>query len=967
MRNIFINTFFLFSILCLQGQGTVIPEWLGIEEGLSQGATSSIIQDEEGFLWIGTKNGLNRYDGERIEIFTKNPDDPYSLTNDNVLALHDDRGFIMVGTQGGLDLYHKATKRFYRIPLSKDTNEPSISEIIKDSLGQYWVTAFNNSLYKLTLDEQFYKKLSEPEKAASFIKIKKLPFTVYPPFTCIYKDKVLFVKIDTERGYKRILSTLDTRTEQINTVDAEILSRHPNRIKYIPVDDSIVVSFWGLNFFYVIDSEGVRKITTDFSINLISSLNHGSHLLFDNSTNYFIFNKNVLIRNHLTRKEASGGIKGIRTFHDDAMVDRSGINWIATAGYGVMKISQRQLAIETHFEGKSIYAKPFISDQGNLYIGNPTTNENLFITQSKREVNNLKAIIAQYHNTLFTKDKEGIIWGILIKNDAFSLAKISEGEVVEEQVLYTAPNRDATLLRYDNQTHSLLIVINSELFVYNIKDGQLNQYSFLDLFEFLPNRFDVTRTPNGHYWIGTGLGLVQGSPNDNGSLDFKVWNTGNGLRHDQVASLLPDSENRDILWIGTKGGGLHHFNTKNNSFDYINSSNGLPNDVIYGVLEDNLGKLWMSSNKGIISYDKKTKIIQNFTKADGLQSDEFNTFAYTKFEDGRMVFGGINGLNIFHPKDFDKNVNLPKTWITNLKTNNKKISVDDTSSILFNTIEHTNELTLPYSQNNIELEFAAIEFTAPVKNVFSYYLEGAESPWIHITKENNANYLNLDPGSYTFRIKAANGDGAWSEEIRNLKIRILPPWYRTFVAYLVYVLAGIVLIWWIIKFREDRIKKRQQIEQADLENKLLKVEISYKQKDLVDFAAAISENQKWDDFLLEKIQQIRNSKGRAKGKYFDQLEEDIKNRSFIEQNRIDFQSRIDHLNHQFYQTLLHQFPKLTKTELRLCTLIRLDLSTRDIALMQNITTESVYKSRKRLRKRLQIAPETDLNVFLKQF
>ncbi|MDY8134884.1 triple tyrosine motif-containing protein [Aquimarina sp. 2201CG5-10] len=957
---------FLFSFL-LKGQGTVIPEWLTIENGLSQGFAACLIQDEEGFLWVGTKNGLNRYDGEQIEIFTNDPNTSYSLVNDSVLALYDDHGFMMVGTEKGLDLYHKATKRFYRIPLLNDDSNPSISEIIKDSLGQYWVTAFNNSLYKLTLGEQFYKKLSEPKKAVSFIKTQKLPFTVYPPFTCTYNDKVLFVKIDQKEGYKRILSTLDIQTGAVNTLDAEILSKHSNRIKYIIIDDSIVISFWGLNLLYVINSEGIRKMTTDFNINLISSLNNGSHLLFDTDTNYLIFDKNVLSQNHLTKKEATGNIKGIKTFHNDAIVDHSGINWIATAGYGIMKISPRQFAIETHFEGKSIYAVPFISGQGNMYIGNPTTNENLFLVKSKDEVENLKKLIAQNHNTHFIKDKYGTTWGMLIKNGIYTLARIDEGIPVDQQVLGTAPNLEAPVLKYDEQTHSILIIIDTRLFVYSIEKKILNEYNFTDQFNVPPLRYDVVRTYNNHYWIGTSKGLLEGFPNTKGSLDFKVWNTSNGLQHDHVASLLPDSKNKNILWFGTKGGGLHKFNCKESSFDYINSKNGLPNDVIYGVLEDEEDKIWMSSNKGIISYDKQTKAIRNFTKADGLQSDEFNTYAYTKFQDGRMVFGGINGLNIFHPKDFGENINLPKTWITNFKINNKKVNIHSTSNMLTKAIEHTSEIIVPYAQNNIELEFAAIEFTAPTKNLFSYYLEEAESPWTHITTENKANYLNLAPGAYTFKIKAANGDGVWSKEIRSLKIRILPPWYRTFWAYLVYVLMGIALIWWFIKFREDRIKKRQQIEQADLENKLLKVEISYKQKDLIDFAAAISENQKWDDFLLEKLQQIRNSKGRTKGKYFDQLEEDIKNRSFIEQNRIDFQDRIDHLNHQFYQTLLHQFPKLTKTELRLCTLIRLDLSTHDIALMQNITVESVYKSRKRLRKRLQIAPETDLNVFLKQF
>ena len=181
-----------------------------------------------------------------------------------------------------------------------------------------------------------------------------------------------------------------------------------------------------------------------------------------------------------------------------------------------------------------------------------------------------------------------------------------------------------------------------------------------------------------------------------------------------------------------------------------------------------------------------------------------------------------------------------------------------------------------------------------------------------------------------------------------------------------YVLVTLSLLWILIKSREEKIKKAQQIENSKLENKLLKTEIDYKQKDLVDFAGAISENQRWGNYLLEHIEKIRIAKGRAKGKYFDELEDNIKNRLFIDNNKIDVQDKIDQLNHQFYQTILKQYPKLTKTDIRLCTLIRLDLSTNDIAIMQNITTDSVYKSRKRLRKKLNLPTEVDLDVFLKQ-
>ena len=286
--------------------------------------------------------------------------------------------------------------------------------------------------------------------------------------------------------------------------------------------------------------------------------------------------------------------------------------------------------------------------------------------------------------------------------------------------------------------------------------------------------------------------------------------------------LLVDPGDPLILWVGTKGSGLHRLDTRTKTFTYLNTQNGLPNDVIYGMLNDDEGNLWMSSNKGIIQYDPSNGKIRNFTKADGMQSDEFNTWAYFKSPTGEMLFGGINGLNVFHPNDLKENPVVPKVWITGLIVNNEKINVKDSTGVLQLAIEYTSEITLPFSKNSIALEFAALEFSTPLKNRFRYFLEGAEEPWVHEDIDNKAQYLNLSPGSYTFKVKAANGDGVWNEQPTELKITILSPWYRSGWAYFVYALLMGIGIWQFQKFRENRLRLKLQVAQEQKEAARLK-------------------------------------------------------------------------------------------------------------------------------------------------
>jgi signal transduction histidine kinase/DNA-binding response OmpR family regulator len=328
----------------------------------------------------------------------------------------------------------------------------------------------------------------------------------------------------------------------------------------------------------------------------------------------------------------------------------------------------------------------------------------------------------------------------------------------------------------------------------------------------------LAKTPDGRWWLGTSKGLVEARPNAAGGFDFRLWEykagNDNSPRNNDVSSLLPDPKDANALWIGTKGGGLARMDIKNGQFRHLTTRNGLPNDVIYAVLpdpENSGGCLWLSSNKGLTRYHPESGQIKNFTEADGLQSDEFNTWAYGKTPTGELMFGGVKGLNVFHPKDIQDNPHLPRAFLTGLKINNHTITPGDSTGLLAQTLEFTEKIRLPFHQNSITLEFAALEYTAPSKNRFRYYLEGAEAEWAHESSEPSAQYLNLSPGDYVFKVMACNNDGVWNPAPASLRITVLPPWYRSWLAYLFYAAAVGGLIWLYMRFRLGQLRLEQKL------------------------------------------------------------------------------------------------------------------------------------------------------------
>ena len=377
--------------------------------------------------------------------------------------------------------------------------------------------------------------------------------------------------------------------------------------------------------------------------------------------------------------------------------------------------------------------------------------------------------------------------------------------------------------------------------------------------------------------------------------------------------------------------------------------------------------LWVYTNA---TENSIVKLIPKNNKYDWQEVPELNRTIGTTFtalfsdpyNAERLYLGTPNGLITYNSR-------IKRPYDVAYNTLIRQVLIEDDSLVYsgnwFDDKKSRDPDTYDYSRKAITLSYASTSYDLPEKTQYQYALEGYDDTWSEWSTKNKKEYTNLPGGEYTFKVRAKNVYGIVGNA-GEFTFSIQPPWYLSVVAYVVYAISVVAGFLLILLYRENMMRKRQRVELTKMENKLLKTEIEYKKKDLSDFAVNISQNQQWNNYLLSKMEEIKAAKGRKKGAALVDLEKEIKEKSNVT-NNIDFQKRVDVLSNEFYNSLLQRYPDLSKTELKLCSLIRLSLDNHDIATLQNVDISSVYKSRYRLRKKLNMASDTDLNAFLKGF
>jgi signal transduction histidine kinase/ligand-binding sensor domain-containing protein/DNA-binding response OmpR family regulator len=805
---------------------------LTIADGLSQNSVSSILQDSRGFMWFGTKDGLNRFDGYRFLVFRHDPLDPTSISDSDVTALFEDReGRLWVGTRnGGLNRFDRDREDFRR---HRSGLGGMVNAIAQDAAGDLWIGTDGAGLVRLRRDqvdradaqwERFSHDPADPaspggDQVHALLVDRRGTLWVGTRAGLDRRDPGSggFTRYTSEPGSpvqlidRPIVALLEDEEGRLwmgSTPGISVLDTSRTRIRHHYHRYRTSQYGWGEAVQMLRDRTGRFWIST-----------HAELMRFDPRTGAFQYLRHDPL-----------DPTGVSSNAPSALYqDRSEVIWVGTNGYGIdihdpkgerFRTFRRPAPRASRESGFSVYAL-FEDSGGDLWIG-----AGLLYGWNRRT-----GEFVSFETTADRLDDFGNreVWSILEHPQGFLWAGTARGlyhhEIAtgrsrhyrhdpadpdglpEEEVKGVFRDRDGTLwVVTENHLAKLLDPVGGRFVSYPYNERRINPaWTFPSL----------VQTGDGHLWFGSLQGLVRFDPRTE---TFRHYRTDPGdptsLGHDAVRGLLRDPLQPDrILWVGTAGGGLNRLDIEAGTFSRYTIAQGLPNDVVYGVLPDDAGHLWLSTNRGLARFDPRTGAVRSFDAVDGLQSNEFNSGAAFRSASGELFFGGIYGFNHFRPEEVRDNPHRPEVVITGLRRLNRREAVGDTGSILERSIVETTSLRIPARDNVLIFEFAALDYSTPGKNRYAYRMVGFNNTWIDAGDTRTATYTNLPPGSYTFQVRGSNNDGVWNETGTSLDLRILPPWWRSPWAYALYLLLCTGLVLGARRYEMNRIRLRHRAEQ----------------------------------------------------------------------------------------------------------------------------------------------------------
>jgi two-component system sensor histidine kinase ChiS len=812
-------------------------ENISLEHGLSQSVINAIAQDSRGFLWFGTQDGLNRYDGYEFRIFENDPENPNSLSHNWVTAiLEDQTGALWIGTNGGgLNRFDRDLEQFVRYPFDSDSpdslGDSIVQTILEDSESTLWIGTFGGGLSKLDKETKtFTHYRNVPEDPLSLIDNNVIS-------TLETRSGAFFV--GTGSGH---FLRFDRQTEEF-----EVLLEVPG-----PDDDDNITELF---------EDRLRDVW-------IGTYGQGLYR-FDPQSGRF-----TLYRNEPDNPFSLS--------HDtiQAFVEtRWGELWIGTDGGGLNLFDrEKEQFLHYHHDpsnpnslsGEQIFSM-FEDKAGILWIG--TFGAGL---------NKYDPVRSKFR--LFRSDPENP--NSLSDSSIWTILEYDEG------ILWVGTNSGG-LNRYDPSTDTWRhfvhdpedpnsISIDSVIKLYQARDGTLwvgtiggglNRFDRdteqFTTFAVLESVFAITEDASGLIWFGGPNGIGKLNPDTGESIVYEPdLDAPNSLNSTIAISLYMDTTG--TLWIGTLNGGLdkfepetelftHHihdpedtnslsnnivlhvhedqhgalwiatfgglnrFDPNTGEFTHYREKDGLVNESIYGILEDDQNNLWLSTNFGLSKFDPTAGTFKNYDVGDGLQSNEFNQNAFHKGSSGQMYFGGVNGLNAFYPEEVSDNPYIPPIVITDFKLFNEAVDVGPEST-LQKSISETEEIQLSYQDDFFSFEFAALHYSAPEENQYAYIMEGLDKDWNFVGSRRFAGYTSVPPGDYTFRVRGSNSDGVWNEDGAAIRITITPPFWQTlwFRILMLVVVVGGTLGYFSWRVRTVESQKRHLEELVDERTKELR-------------------------------------------------------------------------------------------------------------------------------------------------
>ena len=775
---------------------------ISLNEGLSQSTVFSIDQDKNGNMWFATYDGVNKYNGYEFTVYQHDDNDPKTIANNIARIIKtDSEGRVWIGTRDGLSCYDENKDQFYNYTFEKNGKQIQVNGIVEVSPNELLISTQNGLTWFDIAQSAFNDSILSPEMrqlTASVLYRKNDIIYIGTPAGEVFTYSIQGKKLEKFRPVirtKRIQAILQQSSTRIwiGTEGAGLLLVNPKtqEIKTYRHSTSNPQS---------ISSNYIRSLALDTQNHLwIGTLNDLS-IYHENSDTFTSYSSSSMESGSLSQRS-------VRSI----FMDSQGGMWLGTyfGGLNYYHPICNRFGNLRHMPYKNSISDNVVScivedQQHNLWIGTNDGGLNLYnpadqhftnyaLEEDEREKglgsNNIKAVyVDEKNDRVYIGSHAGGLNVLNRRTGKMINFNQHNSNLIDENIYAILPDEEG----------KLLLGTLKRLVIFDIAKQHFTSIDHDIKGTPLPSR-QITflhRDSQKRLWAGSEEGIMV----------FRQKGT-----EVERLNILPDlpitkkptnciyEAGNGIFWIGTRDG-FYCLDEPKKSIRRFTTQDGLPNNVVYGILADTYGRLWLSTNKGISCFNPEIGKFRNYTESDGLQNNQFNSAAYCKTSSGEMYFGGINGITTFRPELLQDNPYTPAVVITKLLLFNKPVRPDDETGILSQSISQTKNITLQSWQTSFTLEFVVSNFVSGHHNTFAYKLEGYDKEWYYLTNKRTVSYSNLPQGTYKFMVKAANSDGKWNTQPTVLTIKVLPVWYKTWWAALIFLSCFIGLIIFIFRF-----------------------------------------------------------------------------------------------------------------------------------------------------------------------
>jgi ligand-binding sensor domain-containing protein/signal transduction histidine kinase/AraC-like DNA-binding protein/CheY-like chemotaxis protein len=849
----FVLSFFTFFLV---GQEDIRFSHLTAKEGMSQNSVLCIHQDTFGFMWLGTRDGLNLYDGVGFKTFYHSFTDENTLSSSYINHIGEDsNGDLWISTTNGLNRYKRETEKFERFYIPGIEDESYMFFSFQDSYGTLWVGS-SRGLFVFDWEANVLK----PAELKSFAGSTSQMAAHY-----ILQDHEGLILFATISAGIFIYDPVNSTLEHLSMNSEPALSS--NSIQSIVEDsdhniwiatDGGGVNIWNRN------THEISKINMESHAELSSNVVRS--LLADSDQNIWIGSFNGLsVFNRETRKLRSveSNENNPYSLNNNAIrslfQDNNNTVWVGTYFGGVNiydPVNQRfkhhnytpELDVPLDYNAISaIVEDPNLNlwigtDRGGLNHYNYTTRRySYYLPDDKisdaEPIFTIKSLLQQDEKTLWVGTHRRGLYRFDIPTGRFRRIPLPlSGESI------TSLTSSVINSMYGDSKGYMWLCTRSYGGLYKFDPASEKVIPFAmqkEIHQLLGNTHvrSLFQDNLGNVWIATrGKGIIVFNE-ENRFLDHFYHDPlkPGSLQSNHIYQIEQDRSGE--IWVATDGAGIARFDRLSGSFDFSASGEGLLNNKVLGILVDDYDNLWFSTIKGISRYQKNDSLFKNYDYAAGLPISELAEGAYHKGKySGKLYFGGVDGFIEINPQSFMDNDHIPPVIISGFNLFTQEIKPGDDSGIMQRSILHTQEIRLKYNQSIFTIDFVALNFTHPASNQYAYMLEGLENSWNYVGSQNFATYTLLNSGKYTFKVKAANNDGLWNEEPATIQITILPPPWRTLWAYIIYTLLIAIVIYFIRYF----ILKNEQYKNSTLINEMQRAKLQEINEAKIDFFTQVS-------------------------------------------------------------------------------------------------------------------------------